>query len=572
MSKNNQNKYNGKESTLSPRKSFEKTDTPHIPQMSERLAKHGMKRYAILGDGNCLFRALSHQLTGHENLHLQIREEICNYLEKHSAYFAPFSLFNEDEFKWIVDDMRTPGIYGGNAELAAFANLYCYTIRVFHNGSVDPIHIEPVSLTENNSDNYEPSCKHNGILNLVYFSGQQHYESTCPIGNTHTGSFMLDEDDDFYLSPYEYACKSDLLLSTIVGCLSPVLSDSDSEFKPKSLYNKESISHNVCNVMQQSRCEDKERIFDHLLEANNNPKKALLILEDEHKELLTSPNYSGGSSVYHSCSEGELTVYYDALTSIKCKASQESTKEPANLIKPSSTSNTLHSKLQPSSPIALSSYVSLKSSCRDEEEEKQISPKRAKSNNHSTPTEENTHLTKPVALIEPSSTSNIIPLKPQTTSPIKATRSSVSLKSSRQDEEEEKQISPKRAKSNNHSTPTEENTHLTKPVALIEPSSTSNIIPLKPQTTSPIKATRSSVSLKSSFQDIEEEKQISPKRAKSNNHGTPTEENTHLKKPVALIELSSTSNIIPLKLQTTSCIKATRSSVSLKSSCQDEEE
>ncbi|KAJ9082180.1 hypothetical protein DSO57_1006916 [Entomophthora muscae] len=124
-------------------------------------------RRAILGDGNCLFRALSHQLEGHENLHLQIREEICNYLEEHSAHFAPFSLCNEDEFKFLVDDMRTPGIFGGNAELVAFANLYGYTIRVYHNNILEPIDIEPVSLTNNNSDNSEASRKSKGILNLA---------------------------------------------------------------------------------------------------------------------------------------------------------------------------------------------------------------------------------------------------------------------------------------------------------------------------------------------------------------------------------------------------------------------
>ncbi|KAJ9082173.1 hypothetical protein DSO57_1006910 [Entomophthora muscae] len=167
MSKNNQNKYNGKESTPSPRKRFEKTVTPHNPQVSERLAKHSMKRYAILGDGNCLFRALSHQLAGHENLHLQIREEICNYMEEHSAHFAPFSSCNEEDFKLVVDDMRTPGIFGGNAELAAFANLYNYTIQIYHNCIPEPINIEPVSLTNNNSDNSEASHKPNGILNLV---------------------------------------------------------------------------------------------------------------------------------------------------------------------------------------------------------------------------------------------------------------------------------------------------------------------------------------------------------------------------------------------------------------------
>ncbi|KAJ9082167.1 hypothetical protein DSO57_1006904 [Entomophthora muscae] len=452
-----------------------------------------MKRRTILGDGNCLFRALSHQLAGHENLHLQIREEICNYMEEHSAHFAPFSSCNEEDFKLVVDDMRTPGIFGGNAELAAFANIYDYTIRVYHNCIPEPINIEPVSLTDNNSDNSE-----------------------------------LDDDDDDYLSPYESACQSDLLPSTIVDCLFPVRSDSDSEFKPESKYNKKPISRNICKVMQRSSCEDKERIFDLLLENNNKLKKVLHILKDEHKELLASPSYHEGSSPYYTCSEGELSVCYDSPTFIKFKSSQESTEEPAVQIEPLSTSNILPSKLQPASPIAPSSSVSLKSLRRDEEEEKQISPKKAKSNNHCTSTKEKAHFTEPAALIEPSSFSNSIPLKLQTTSPIEATRSSVSLKSLRQDEEEEKQVSPKRAKSSSHGTPAGAEAHFTKLAAPFEPSSTSNSIPSTSQTAYPLEVTSSSLSIKSPHHYEEEEEKFLPKKAISNNHVTLPETETSI--------------------------------------------
>ncbi|KAJ9075831.1 hypothetical protein DSO57_1031918 [Entomophthora muscae] len=70
MSKNNQNKYNGKESTPSPRKKLEIPVSPPLPPISERLANHGLRRHATRKDGNCLFRALSHHLEGHEKRHL----------------------------------------------------------------------------------------------------------------------------------------------------------------------------------------------------------------------------------------------------------------------------------------------------------------------------------------------------------------------------------------------------------------------------------------------------------------------------------------------------------------------
>ncbi|KAJ9082175.1 hypothetical protein DSO57_1006911 [Entomophthora muscae] len=133
--------------------------------------------------------------------------------------------------------------------------------------------------------------------------------------------------------------------------------------------------------MQRSSCGDFERIFDLLFENNNKPKKVIHILEDEHKELLASPSYLKGSSLYYSSSEGELPVFYDSPAFIKCKLGQKSTEEPAAQIEPLSTSNIIPSKLQPASPIVPSSSVSLKSLWKMKRKRSKFTQE-AKSNNH----------------------------------------------------------------------------------------------------------------------------------------------------------------------------------------------
>ncbi|CAF1331247.1 unnamed protein product [Rotaria sordida] len=56
----------------------------------DQLATIGLKKINILGDGNCFFRAISHQLYRHENDHLNIRSETISYLISNKNDFEPF--------------------------------------------------------------------------------------------------------------------------------------------------------------------------------------------------------------------------------------------------------------------------------------------------------------------------------------------------------------------------------------------------------------------------------------------------------------------------------------------------
>lgn len=100
---------------------------------------HNGKRLIIEmeSDGNCLFRAISHQLyQDHGSKHDVIRHEVCNYLEKNEKDFGVYLLMDEDEedvreFQSYVSEMREDGTWGGDVEIVCAARLYRRNIMIF---------------------------------------------------------------------------------------------------------------------------------------------------------------------------------------------------------------------------------------------------------------------------------------------------------------------------------------------------------------------------------------------------------------------------------------------------------
>lgn len=58
--------------------------------LSAQLLSLGLYAVETLGDGNCLFRALSDQLYGTPSYHFQLRTEVCNWIDSDRDRYAPF--------------------------------------------------------------------------------------------------------------------------------------------------------------------------------------------------------------------------------------------------------------------------------------------------------------------------------------------------------------------------------------------------------------------------------------------------------------------------------------------------
>ena len=123
--------------------------------------------FEIQDDGNCLFRAMSHQLYGTQNLHDIIRKKCCDYIELERNYFQLFiaNVRGNLTVTRYVNKMRKDRTWGGNIELIAFAELYRKTIHIYQSGP-QPDHVfgegysiaqgeDPIRLHYRDGNHYE---------------------------------------------------------------------------------------------------------------------------------------------------------------------------------------------------------------------------------------------------------------------------------------------------------------------------------------------------------------------------------------------------------------------------------
>ena len=59
-------------------------------KIEEYMTSHGVIRVPIIGDGNCLFRALADQIGLSQDSHRQIRDKVVNIILRDKDYFINF--------------------------------------------------------------------------------------------------------------------------------------------------------------------------------------------------------------------------------------------------------------------------------------------------------------------------------------------------------------------------------------------------------------------------------------------------------------------------------------------------
>lgn len=63
--------------------------------------------HPVEGDGNCLFRAVSHQVYGEERFHAVVREKCMDYMESQAAFYCQFVVGGMSDFPLYVGEWRT---------------------------------------------------------------------------------------------------------------------------------------------------------------------------------------------------------------------------------------------------------------------------------------------------------------------------------------------------------------------------------------------------------------------------------------------------------------------------------
>jgi hypothetical protein len=81
------------------------------------LARLGLTVHAMGGDGNCLFRAVAHQVYGDQELHRVTRASAADYMEAEARWFSSFVVGDESEFGGYIAAVRRDAVWGDDPEI-----------------------------------------------------------------------------------------------------------------------------------------------------------------------------------------------------------------------------------------------------------------------------------------------------------------------------------------------------------------------------------------------------------------------------------------------------------------------
>ncbi|KAJ1442344.1 hypothetical protein B484DRAFT_322076, partial [Ochromonadaceae sp. CCMP2298] len=137
-------------------------------QFLETLEHKGLNVFAIEGDGNCLFRAVSHQLYLHQDMHEELRASCVEHLVRHRSRFEVFC-FDQD-FDQHVRNMSKSGTWGDDLEIRALEEITDRVITIYSSDNKTPA--EPI----NNNFEERKLLRRVPPITLSYH-GRSHYNS-----------------------------------------------------------------------------------------------------------------------------------------------------------------------------------------------------------------------------------------------------------------------------------------------------------------------------------------------------------------------------------------------------------
>lgn len=119
------------EASLSRKRLFQEQNPRFAHYRDALAASEALQIHAVEGDGNCMFRAVSHQVYGDDAHHALVRARCMDYMESEKEYFEPYVVGDMAAFERYLAHKRRPGIWGDDPELQALCELYDRPAEVF---------------------------------------------------------------------------------------------------------------------------------------------------------------------------------------------------------------------------------------------------------------------------------------------------------------------------------------------------------------------------------------------------------------------------------------------------------
>ena len=162
------------------------------------LNEQGRQIARVLGDGNCLFRAISKAICDTEDYHLRLRKAIAEFEADNDALFRPIhEAVHQTQFSTHLKNIKKQYTWGTNTEITAVASLLQVEVYVATDNYRPGVPMwiryipKPASLLMNASTSYlskyNINISHNfDWIELTHVSSI-HFDTTRPLkGSTVT--------------------------------------------------------------------------------------------------------------------------------------------------------------------------------------------------------------------------------------------------------------------------------------------------------------------------------------------------------------------------------------------------
>lgn len=170
------------------------TEEAHQQQLADgifttKMNSHLLDIYVVSPDGNCLYRAVAHQVYGDVSLHEVVREDCFQFMLDNAVLFDTFC---SEPIDIYVAGHRRLGEWGGHVELVCMSLMYNRPILVYQQDQ----DILPKPTHEINVDKDPSSLL--PVIRLSYH-GKSHYNSVVTFGLDHSPTGQGTPDDPIIL-------------------------------------------------------------------------------------------------------------------------------------------------------------------------------------------------------------------------------------------------------------------------------------------------------------------------------------------------------------------------------------
>ncbi len=148
----------------------------------QKLKENGLVLEKMAPDGNCLFRAVAHQVYGDADKHDALRNACCDYMLS-DGQKEHLENFVDGDFNKYVEKMRKPKTWGGNLEIEAMQEMFDRAIEI-HSADVLSEETNETTFKKDFESSNTPETPRNSVTDVnqpislkISYHGKSHYNS-----------------------------------------------------------------------------------------------------------------------------------------------------------------------------------------------------------------------------------------------------------------------------------------------------------------------------------------------------------------------------------------------------------